>query len=118
MAYVVPAGAGEVTSEGLRAVARAALPEYMVQAAVVLLRALPRTSNGKLDRRSLPAPDYRAAGGGGRVAASARERVLCAVFAEVLGVPEVGAEDRLSTSAATPSLAARVDQPGAGGPWP
>jgi nonribosomal peptide synthetase DhbF len=89
--YVVPADGAGLDSAVLREACGRVLPGYMVPAAVMVLEALPLNANGKLDRRALPAPEY-AAGGGG-AAANAREQVLCEVFAQVLGLDQVGVED-------------------------
>ena len=90
--YVVPAAGAVLDPAGLRAAAGRVLPGYMVPAAVVMLEALPLSPSGKLDRRALPAPEY-AAAGGGRAPATARERALCEVFGQVLGVDRVGVDD-------------------------
>ncbi|MFE2164045.1 amino acid adenylation domain-containing protein [Streptomyces sp. NPDC059447] len=92
VAYVVPTGEdADVDGESLKEFAARTLPEYMVPATVIRLETLPVTANGKLDRAALPAPEF--TGSSGRGPATAVEEVLCGLFAEVLGLERVGAED-------------------------
>ncbi|MET7831103.1 amino acid adenylation domain-containing protein, partial [Streptomyces sp. NPDC005386] len=93
--YVVadPGRGEQVDVESLRVHAAGLLPEFMVPSVLVVLDRLPLTTNGKLDRRALPAPDLPATAGAGRGPRTPREEILCGLFAEVLGVPTVGIDD-------------------------
>ncbi|MET0395479.1 MAG: non-ribosomal peptide synthetase, partial [Longimicrobiaceae bacterium] len=82
------ADAGFVAGEALE-LARGALPEYMVPAAVVVLERFPLTPTGKVDLRALPAPEA-PADGGDAAPRSGLERSIAAVWEEVLGVPVAG----------------------------
>ncbi|MFG2290982.1 amino acid adenylation domain-containing protein [Streptomyces sp. NPDC048595] len=67
------------------------VPEALVPSALLALSRLPLTAHGKVDRKALPAPDPAAAAG--RVARTPEEEILCAVLAEVLGLPGVDPDD-------------------------
>ncbi|HEX6908837.1 MAG TPA: amino acid adenylation domain-containing protein, partial [Longimicrobium sp.] len=86
VAYVV-GGAGPET---LRAHLRRALPEYMVPSAFVALDALPRTRTGKLDPRTLPAPDFGDGDAAHEGPRDAVEAELVEIWQALLGVEEVG----------------------------
>ncbi|MBR8745519.1 CDA peptide synthetase III, partial [Nocardiopsis sp. MG754419] len=92
VAYAVAEVGVEADPAALRADLAASLPEYMVPSAVVVLDELPLTANGKLDKRSLPAPDHTAPVSG-REPRDPREEILCGLFAEVLGLERVGIDD-------------------------
>ncbi|MFC5852898.1 condensation domain-containing protein, partial [Streptomyces chlorus] len=92
VAYVVPAQGHNTPGPDLRGYVRTRLPDHMVPAAVVPLDALPLTTNGKVDRARLPAPDHEH-DAGTRPARGPREALLCRLFAETLGVADIGIDD-------------------------
>ncbi|MFC6987448.1 amino acid adenylation domain-containing protein [Streptomyces cirratus] len=99
---------GTATADGLREHLARKLPEYMVPAALVLMDALPRGERGKTDRRALPAP---APAGGATARAPLHgemERLVAAVWAEVLAVAQVGAEDNFFEAGGHSLLLLRV----------
>jgi amino acid adenylation domain-containing protein/thioester reductase-like protein/non-ribosomal peptide synthase protein (TIGR01720 family) len=76
----------------LRHFVAARLPEFMVPAAITVMQSMPLTVNGKLDRRALPAPEFLSSVAY-RSPRNQRERVLAALFGEILGVARVGVDD-------------------------
>ncbi|PSL56087.1 amino acid adenylation domain-containing protein [Saccharothrix carnea] len=80
----------ELDPTGLRARLATAVPEHLIPAFFVRIDAIPLSPNGKLDRKRLP--EVVAAPGDGRPR-TAVEAELAAVWADVLGVPEVGVHD-------------------------
>ncbi|MEU2355879.1 amino acid adenylation domain-containing protein, partial [Streptomyces misionensis] len=95
VAYTVLAPETSYEPAELRELLGARLPSYMVPAAFVALDRLPLTTNGKLDRRALPAPsgDARRAGGAYTAPRTPTEERLAEVWAEVLGLDKVGVDD-------------------------
>ncbi|HET7231440.1 MAG TPA: amino acid adenylation domain-containing protein, partial [Longimicrobium sp.] len=89
VAYVV----GDVEADGLRAHLRQSLPEYMVPQAIVTLDRLPLNANGKVDRKALPVPELASPEEAYVAPRTPVEEVLAGIWAEVLRLERVGAED-------------------------
>jgi amino acid adenylation domain-containing protein len=94
VAYVVPTGT-QVPAAELRDFLKSRLPDYMVPSAFVALAALPLTPNGKIDRRALPAPDRSRPELKNTFVAprNALETTLAAIWAQVIGIEQVGVHD-------------------------
>ena len=98
VAYLIPGdlsgAAEELSAEPLRAHLKANLPEYMVPSAFVILKRLPLTTNGKLDRRALPAPECAAYLSEHYEAPQGQaEETLAGVWQELLHVKRIGRHD-------------------------
>ncbi|MET8975604.1 amino acid adenylation domain-containing protein [Streptomyces sp. NPDC004539] len=107
VAYVVPADGADPDPAQVRRYLAERLPGHLVPSAVVTLDAFPLNANGKLDRRALPSPDLSALSSG-RAPSTPREEVLCALFAEVLGLDAVGIDDRFFDLGGDSVLAIRL----------
>jgi amino acid adenylation domain-containing protein len=94
VAYVVAQDGVTLQAAGLRATLLAQLPEYMVPPAFVQLDALPLTSNGKLDRKALPAPEVTALIAHEYEAPQGEiEEQLAAIWEELLRIDKAGRHD-------------------------
>ena len=93
VAYVVAEAGVELSAQELRLSLARELADYMLPSAFVSLPALPLSSNGKLDRKALPAPDASVLA---RPAFEApmgeTERVLAAIWTDLLGTELLGIE--------------------------
>ena len=69
-----------------------ALPDYMVPAAIVVLEGLPLNTNGKVDRKALPAAEFTSEQAYEAPEGEVEEK-LASIWAEVLGVARVGRQD-------------------------
>jgi amino acid adenylation domain-containing protein len=111
VAYVVP-GTGSAADEDLEVrvlkFVTDRLPAPFVPAAIVRLAELPTLVSGKLDRGALPAPRNASAARASRGPASDLERLLCAEFAGVLGLDDVGVDDNFFALGGHSLLAVRL----------
>jgi amino acid adenylation domain-containing protein len=83
------------------------LPDYMVPSLIIVLDALPRTNHGKLDRNSLPKASF-ANERLIRAPQTEEEKVLCALFSEVLRLDQVGVDDNFFQLGGHSLMATRI----------
>ncbi len=104
-AVLPPTPAGQ-----LRQALASRLPEHMVPASFVFLEAFPVTPSGKLDRRALPPPasDGRMDAAGWVAPRTAAEELVADLFAAVLAVGRVGAQDSFFALGGHSLLATRL----------
>ncbi|CAM5491663.1 non-ribosomal peptide synthetase [Streptomyces viridifaciens] len=92
VAYAVPAAGGDFSAERVLARMREQLPEYLVPEVITELDALPTGASGKVDRAALPEPRFATPAAHPDVR-DPRLRLLCDLFAQVLGLPGIGPDD-------------------------
>ncbi|HLP88081.1 MAG TPA: amino acid adenylation domain-containing protein [Nostocaceae cyanobacterium] len=92
VAYLVLQPESNLSIENLRSYLQEKLPEYMIPTTFVPLQSLPLTTNGKVDRKALPAPDKVNAEVKESFVAprNSLEEQLAGIWAEVLRVEKVG----------------------------
>ncbi|MDH0732055.1 non-ribosomal peptide synthase/polyketide synthase [Pseudomonas sichuanensis] len=83
----------EQPADGLRQALLAQMPEYMVPGLYIHLDSLPLAPNGKLDRKALPAPDATLQQRPYEAPQGRTEALLAGLWAELLGVEQVGRHD-------------------------
>lgn len=95
VSYVVLEDKESIDPDRLRRFVGERLPAYMVPNAFVFLETLPRTPNGKVDRRALPTPALASQKSADDLVPprTATERVLTDIWRAVLGVERLGVHD-------------------------
>ncbi|BAZ00088.1 amino acid adenylation domain-containing protein [Tolypothrix tenuis PCC 7101] len=107
VAYLVPNQEQQPTINDLRDFLSQQLPDYMIPSAFVMLETLPLTSNGKVDRKALPAPNRKIERQDHTTPTSERsqfhpvspkpqneiEKLLTTIWQEVLTIDEIGIDD-------------------------
>ena len=106
VAYVVPRAGTTVDPAAVRASLGDLVPDYMVPAVVVVLDRMPLGSNGKLDRRALPAPVFEVKVY--RPPSTPVEELVAGTYGDLLGVDRVGLDDEFFGLGGNSLIATRV----------
>ncbi|MFE7610156.1 amino acid adenylation domain-containing protein [Streptomyces celluloflavus] len=108
--HIVPAeGSERVTGGELRAALLARVPDYLVPARFAVIRALPLSPSGKVDRRALAEAAATGVVGEAHVAPrTATEELIASVWARTLGVERVGVHDDFFESGGDSILSIRI----------
>ncbi len=94
VAYVTPDGPEALDTQEVRRRLQDVLPDYMIPSSFVVLNTLPRTANGKIDRRALPMPDLAGQAERSYVPpGTPAEAALAKIWQDVLGLPKVGTQE-------------------------
>ncbi|WP_051614121.1 hybrid non-ribosomal peptide synthetase/type I polyketide synthase [Paenibacillus sp. UNC217MF] len=109
IAYVETDQSGDIMPV-LRAHLESRLPDYMIPSLFMWLQSMPLTNNGKIDRDSLPKPGYERTDLQPTYVAprNPAEMKMAAIWADVLGVKEVGVEDNFFELGGHSLLATRL----------
>jgi amino acid adenylation domain-containing protein len=91
-AYASARSGAETTESALKEYLEQRLPRYMVPSSITLLENLPKTPNGKIDRKALPNSD-RTAHAEVQKPRSDIEKKIAEIWQEVLGVEQVGIDE-------------------------
>ena len=97
-----------VEKDALIAHMKQSLAHYMIPSVFVLLDEIPLTSNGKIDKKALPEPEFTQEKRQGKEPSTELQRKLCEIFAYALGVDKVGADDNFFEIGGTSLLASKV----------
>ena len=109
VAYVVASPESGLTISQLREFLISKLPDYMIPSALVRLEQMPLTPNGKVDRRSLPAPEFMQLSSSAiLLPATPTENLLAGIWREVLGREKVGVENNFFELGGHSLIATRV----------
>jgi acyl carrier protein len=110
VAYVASMRGGQPEIREVRNALKERLPEFMIPSVFVTLETLPLTSNGKVDRRALPAPDWTGTELRKEYVAPRTpvEEALAEIWANVLKLDQVGVQDNFFEIGGYSLLAAQL----------
>lgn len=108
VAYLVTASAEPPDVTALRSFLKESLPEYMIPAAFIVVTALPLSTNGKVDRHALPAPEVQRPQAAFVAPRNDVEQVIANIWARLLQIDKVGAHDDFFELGGHSLLAAQV----------
>ena len=102
---------GQLT-EQLRQHLREHLPDYMIPSVFVAVDAFPLTPNGKIDRKALPAPTYKAESVQSEYVPPSNdlETTIAGIWMELLGLSQVGRTDNIFDIGANSIMTAQANQ--------
>ena len=92
VAYVVVDRQQGATAESVKQALKDKLPDYMVPSAIVEMSKLPLTSNGKVDRKALPAPEERTARQY-KAPSTTTEELVAQIWSEVLKIDKISTDE-------------------------